>query len=62
MSNIYLQTGVQRFREFTEPTYQFPSPIACKELRDIIEYERRNEGDGSQNIQERCAAYESKKC
>jgi len=46
LSNKYLQTGVQRLRKFAKFTYQFPSPTTCKELRDIIEYERRNEGDG----------------
>jgi hypothetical protein len=61
-SHKNLQIGIRRFREFAESTYQFPSTIACKELRDIIEYKRWNKGDGASNIQEHCTANEFKEC
>ena len=44
---MYLQVGIQRFREFTKSTYQLPSTNACKKLYDIIEYECWNQGDGA---------------
>jgi hypothetical protein len=59
---MYLQVGIQRFREFTKSTYQLPSTIACKELCDIIEHKCWNKRDGSSNIQEHCTPNESKKC
>jgi len=59
---MHLQTGIQRFRKFTESTCQLPSTIACKELCNVIEYKRWNKRDGSQNIQEHCTPNESKKC
>ena len=51
---MYLQVGIQRFREFTKSTYQLPSTIACKELCDIIEHKCWNKRDGSSNIQKHC--------